>query len=244
MDIPEETTESILLHPMRRKIYSVICLSPCANFTRIAEFLNASGSTLSWHLKRLEFSGLIKSIKFSGRRIYVPTELRDEEAEEIIAIFENDIAKKIFLFVMNNPDTYPLDIARSIDPPIHHETVRYHLDRMRRVGLVEITKDAKIVRVREGERATELRKAGINTLSESFVNFLMDHLRNGCLYPEILEKNDSRLVLRIDCPDGDEIIFDLKLSQWNFMEVINKEKDDSLDEEIDDFENIISKKDS
>jgi hypothetical protein len=147
--------------------------------------------------------------------------LRDEIAEEIFAILDNEVAKKIFIYVLNHPNTYPLDIARNIDPPIHHETARYHLDRMRKVGLIEITKDAKIVRIKEGQRAIELKQTSLNHLKDSYVNFLINHLRTGCLYPEILVKNDQRLVLRIDCPDGNEIIMDLQLSEWNLVDFLS-----------------------
>ena len=142
-----DSPESILIHPTRRKIYELCVLSPGTNFSKIAEFLEIANSTISWHLKRLEESGLVKSIKISGKRIYVPVELRDDIAEEIYVTLDNDIARKIFVFILNNPDTYPLDIARNIG--IHHESVRYHLDRMKKLNLIEISKESKIVRVKQ-----------------------------------------------------------------------------------------------
>ncbi len=217
-----DSTESILIHPTRRKIYELCVMSPGTNFTKIAEFLKIANSTISWHLKRLEASGLVKSIKISGKRIYVPVELRNELAEEIYVILENEIARKIFIYILNNPETYPLDIARNIDPPIHHETVRYHLDRMKKVELVEIEKKSKMVRVKEGTQAIQLRRTSLNVLTDNYINFLTEFLKSDCLYPEIMEKTDQTLILRIDCPNGDEIIMDLRLSNWGLLDVIEQ----------------------
>lgn len=219
-----DSPESILIHPTRRKIYELCVLSPGTNFSKIAEFLEIANSTISWHLKRLEESGLVKSIKISGKRIYVPVELRDDIAEEIYVTLDNEIARKIFVFILNNPDTYPLDIARNIG--IHHESVRYHLDRMKKLNLIEISKESKIVRVKEGEKAIQLKKASLNILTDNYINFLTEFLKSDCLYPEITEKTDHRLTLRIDCPDGDEIIMDLRLSDWGLVNLIEQEKNE------------------
>ncbi|MHA1983240.1 MAG: winged helix-turn-helix transcriptional regulator [Candidatus Hodarchaeales archaeon] len=217
-----DSPESILMHPTRRRIYELCVMSPGTNFSKIAEFLEIANSTISWHLKRLEESGLVKSIKISGKRIYVPVELRDELAEEIYVILDNEIAKKIFVFILNNPDTYPLDIARNIG--IHHESVRYHLLRLEKLNLIKSTKKSKLVTIQVGERAIQLRKASLNVLTDNYINFLTEFLKSDCLYPEITEKTDHRLTLRIDCPDGDEIIMDLRLSDWGLLTLIEEEE--------------------
>ena len=164
---------------------------------------------------------MVKSIKFAGRRIFVPTVLRDEEAEEIVAILENEVAKSIFLHVLNNQDTYPLEIARSLG--IHHETVRYHLEAMQKVRLVDFNVVGKKKHVREGPKAKQLKKSSINIISDSFISFLLSHLRNECLYPEVVQKDEKRLPIRLECPGQDEIILDLQLGEWKLMDVLTEE---------------------
>ena len=56
-------SESILLNPLRRKLYSLIAQTPGSNLSKITNALNIASSTLNWHLKRLEKSGLLKSVK-------------------------------------------------------------------------------------------------------------------------------------------------------------------------------------
>ena len=88
----DENISTVLLHPLRRKIYSLVFQSPGSNFSKISDMLNTSSSTLAWHLKKLEESGYLKSLKFSGKRIYYPATLRTELAEEIIQILSNETA--------------------------------------------------------------------------------------------------------------------------------------------------------
>ena len=218
----DENVTSVLLHPLRRQIYSMVVQTPGANFSRISEILQTSNSTLLWHLKRLEKSGYLKSVKLSGKRVYYPASLRSERAEEIIQILSNDTAKKIFLFILNNPkdQCYPLNIARSLEPPIHHETVRYHIDRMEKAELVKISKEGKNVFIQPGEEAHKLKDTGNTMIKDEFVEYLLKNIKKDCLYPEVIEQTPDKLILRIDCPGGEEIILDLALSNWDFQDIL------------------------
>lgn len=224
--IDEESVSSVLLHPLRRQIYSMVVQTPGANFSKISDLLKTSNSTLLWHLNRLEKSGYLKSIKISGKRVYYPASLRSEVAEEIIQILSNETARKIFLFVINNPEKncYPLNIARNLVPPIHHETVRYHIDRLKHAGLVEVTKEGKNVFIKPGPEAFNLKKYSTAVLSEEFVQYLLQNIKDDCLFPEIVEQTDERLVIRIDCPGGEEVILDLALSDWGFQKILKEIK--------------------
>lgn len=221
--IDDESVSSVLLHPLRRKIYSMIVQTPGSNFSKISDLLQTSNSTLLWHLNRLEKSGYLKSIKIGGKRVYYPASLRTEVAEEIIQILNNETAQKIFLFVINNDEKvcYPLNIARSLDPPLHHETVRYHIDRLKHAGLVELSKEGKNVFIKPGPEAYRLKEHGTTIIRDEYVQYLLKNIKDDCLFPEILEQTEDRLVLRIDCPGGEEIVLDLSLSDWGFQKIFN-----------------------
>ena len=86
---------SLLLHPLRRKIYSILAENPGSYFFDLAKYLELPQGTLNWHLKRLEEDHLIKSLKYAGKRIYYPAGLRSAEAERIFAVLRPKTAKKI-----------------------------------------------------------------------------------------------------------------------------------------------------
>lgn len=218
------SSESILLNPLRRKIYSLVAQSPGSNFSKITNALEIASSTLNWHLKRLENSGLLKSTKIGNKRIYYPASLRTELAEEIIQVLSNETARNIFLYVINIPDEecYALNIARNLNPAIHHETVRYHLERMKKVNLIKEVKIGKTVYARPGSEAFRLKEHGMNVITDAYIEFLLKEFNDNCLYPEILIEESDRLVLRIDCLNGEEIIMDLMLSDWNFQKITDE----------------------
>ncbi len=207
----------MLLHPLRRKVYSLIVESPGSYFLKLINVLNTPQGTLSWHIKRLEKEGLIGSIKFGGKRVYFPMSLRSADAEKIFLALQNETAKKILLFVFNNPGQYQLQIAKGLSPPVHHDTVRYHLSRLEKLNLVCLERN-RMVRVFLGQAAELLQKGSLNVISDTYVNYLMEKLREGCLHPEIVMKTVDKLILRVECPQGEDMILNFKLSEWNFVD--------------------------
>jgi DNA-binding transcriptional ArsR family regulator len=215
---------SLLLHPLRRKIYSILAENPGSYFYDLAKYLELPQGTLNWHLKRLEEDQLIKSLKFAGKRIYYPSGLRSAEAERIFTVLRPNTAKKIFNFVLNNPGAFQSQIAQGIDPPVHHDTVRYHLNRLENVGLVETRRSGRTVQIFPGEVAENLQDGSLTAISDSYVRFLLEKLREGCLHPEIVLQSKKQLVLRIECPNGEDMILNLRMSEWEILSV-NEEKE-------------------
>lgn len=215
--LTEDKEISLLVHPLRRKIYSILAENPGSYFFDLAKYLELPQGTLNWHLKRLEEDHLIKSLKFAGKRIYYPAGLRSAEAERIFTVLRPDTAKKIFNFILNNPGAFQSQIAQGIDPPVHHDTVRYHLSRLEKVGLVKTQRSGRTVQIFPGEVAENLQDGSLTAISDSYVRFLLDKLREGCLHPEVVLQSKKQLVLRIECPDGEDMILNLKMSDWELL---------------------------
>ncbi len=215
--LTEDKEISLLVHPLRRKIYSILAENPGSYFFDLAKYLELPQGTLNWHLMRLEEDHLIKSLKFAGKRIYYPAGLRSAEAERIFTVLRPDTAKKIFNFILNNPGAFQSQIAQGIDPPVHHDTVRYHLSRLEKVGLVKTQRSGRTVQIFPGEVAENLQDGSLTAISDSYVRFLLDKLREGCLHPEVVLQSKKQLVLRIECPDGEDMILNLKMSDWELL---------------------------
>ncbi|MHA2111858.1 MAG: winged helix-turn-helix transcriptional regulator [Candidatus Hodarchaeales archaeon] len=225
MSFPADETESLslLLHPVRRKIYSILAENPGSYFFDLAKFLELPQGTLNWHLKRLEEDSLIKSIKYAGKRIYYPAGLRSAEAERIYTILRPPTASKIFTFVLNHPGAFQSQIAQGIKPPVHHDTVRYHLTRLEDVGLIETKRSGRTVQIYPGQVAEHLQNGSLTAISDSYVRFLLEKLREGCLHPEVVLQSRKQLVLRVECPDGEDMILNFKMSDWQLFAPIEDE---------------------
>ncbi|RLI69319.1 MAG: hypothetical protein DRO63_01065 [Candidatus Gerdarchaeota archaeon] len=200
------------MHPLRRELYQLVCETPGSYFYELVSALAAPQGTLSWHLRMLEKDGLIKSAKFGGKRLYFPKMLRSESAEKAYAILKNGTAAKVFDYIINNPGCYQTEIAGNLG--IHHDTVRHHISRLAEAQLIEIIRDGRTVRYYPGELGKELINGSLNVLSERYIQFLLEKLEEGCLTPEIVERDLKSISLRIECPSHEDIYMKIELGPW------------------------------
>ncbi|MCF2136469.1 MAG: winged helix-turn-helix transcriptional regulator [Candidatus Thorarchaeota archaeon] len=206
---------SLLLHPFRRDLYTVLCENPGTYLIELVNMLESPLGTLTWHLRILEREGLVKSIKFAGKRLYYPTMLRTKQAEMAFLTLRSDIAKKIFQYIVNHPSCYQEEMAEKLD--VHHDTVKWHVSRMEEIGLVRVEKEGRTKKHYLASLGEALLAGSLNTISETFVLFLIEKLKDVCLNPEIREKTPERVTIRIDCPDkGQDCFITIKLNEWQF----------------------------
>jgi predicted transcriptional regulator len=206
---------ALLLHPFRRDLYQVLCENPGTYLLELVEMLESPLGTLTWHLRILEREGLVKSIKFAGKRLYYPKMLRSREAEMAYLTMRSETAQKIFAFIVNNPSCYQEQMAENLG--VHHDTVRWHVTRMEEVGLCRVEKHGRKKKHYLDELGRALMEGSLNTISEAFVMFLLEKLEDGCLNPEIRESNEEQVTIRIDCPErGKDCFITIKLREWDF----------------------------
>ncbi|MFX0197353.1 MAG: winged helix-turn-helix transcriptional regulator [Candidatus Hodarchaeota archaeon] len=215
---------SLLLNPIRRRIYEVVCESPGIHFYRIASELATSQGTLDWHLRQLEKDGLLNSTKFWGKRIYFPRMLSNVESARALAALRSKTAQEIFRLVINTPGKNQQEIANVVG--VHHDTVRYHLTRFEGVGLVERYRDGREVRVFLGKLGDRLVSGSLELVSEHFVTFLVQKLKEGCLTPIVTSQDKDHVSLRVNCPDGENFEITITLAGWDFL-LSDEKKDDS-----------------
>ncbi|MFB0561776.1 MAG: winged helix-turn-helix transcriptional regulator [Candidatus Lokiarchaeia archaeon] len=212
---------TLLLHPVRREIYRMICEKPGTYFLEIASELATPPGTLSWHLRTLQKSGLIGSFKYGGKLVYYPKVLRDEEAEKAFFSLRSETAKNIFQHIVNNPGCHQREIAKNLG--VHHDTVRWHVGRMVETGLVDSERDGRKVRYTLGEMGKKLLEGSLNVISDAFVLFLMDNLTERCQNPEIIGKSSDKVTIRLDCPDlQEDCTLEIKLDKWEFTDIDNE----------------------
>lgn len=134
-----DDAERVLLNDMRRRIYEYILDNPGIHLREIARDLNISISTATWHLRILERANLIRSEKVGNKIIYIPTGMEKEDLMIALTI-NNENAKRIVEYLMNE-EAHARKIARDLNMNI--ETVRYHLKRLERAGVVVSKEDGK-----------------------------------------------------------------------------------------------------
>jgi len=212
----KEKRLTLLLHPLRREIYRLVCETPGLYFFELSSELTAPHGTVNWHLRKLEEANLIKSTKFGGKRVYFSRTLRSEDVEKAFVVLKHLTARKIFAYILNNEGCHQTQIARALG--IHHDTVRHHTSRMEKAVLLESFKDGRKTCYKLGEVGLKIQEESINTISNTYVAALMDILEENCLHPEIEEISKDQLTIRIECPGREDATFTISLSQWTFDE--------------------------
>jgi DNA-binding transcriptional ArsR family regulator len=191
----------------------------------LVDILESPLGTLTWHLRILEREGLVKSLKFAGKRLYYPKMLRSEEAEMAYVTLRSETAQKIFTFVVNNSGCYQEQIAENLD--VHHDTVRWHISRMQEVGLIHVERVGRKKKHYLADVGKHLLEGSLNTISEAYVMFIMEKLEDGCLNPEIKESSPEQILIRIDCPDkGKDCYIRVNLREWQFDFIDDDEEED------------------
>jgi DNA-binding transcriptional ArsR family regulator len=226
----KEKRMSLLMHPLRRNIYKLICESPGAYFFELASELSAPHGTLSWHLKMLGRAGLIQSMKFGGKRIYYPKVLRSAQVESAYVALKSETARKIFSYILNNEGCHQLEIADNLE--IHHDTVRWHASKLRKAGLIDVMREGRRIRYYVGDMGGKLVEGSLNLITESFIRFLCEKLEEDCLHPEVIEKTRDHVTLRIQCPRSQDIELAINLETWSFSEEEVEEVEEGEEGEV------------
>ncbi|MGY5871517.1 MAG: helix-turn-helix domain-containing protein [Candidatus Thorarchaeota archaeon] len=222
---------ALLLHPFRRELYQVLCSNPGTYLLELVDLLESPLGTLTWHLRILEREGLVKSIKFAGKRLYYPKMLRSQEAEMAYLTMRSDTAQKIFAFVVNNTGCYQEQMAENLG--VHHDTVRWHVSRMEDVGLIKVIREGRKKRHYLADLGEALLKGSLNTITEAYILFLMEKLEDGCLNPQIKETTTDHVTIRIDCPErGKDCFITINLTDWEFQLVDDEGNESDIDQEI------------
>ena len=212
----KEKRLTLLLHPLRRELYRLVCETPGVYFFELSSALTAPHGTINWHLRKLEEALLIKSTKFGGKRVYFSRTLRSEDVEKAFVVLKHSTARKVFAYILNNEGTHQTQIAKAIG--IHHDTVRHHTERMVIAKLIEKFNVGRKSCYKLAEVGLKLQEESINTISNTYVAALMDILEENCLHPEIEEVTKDHLTVRIECPGSTDATFTINLSQWTFDE--------------------------
>ncbi|HEX08713.1 MAG TPA: winged helix-turn-helix transcriptional regulator [Thermoplasmatales archaeon] len=131
------TPENVLSSEPRKKIYHYIEEYPGSHLREIARDLNMKPSNVSWHLRKLEQTNLIRSRRIGGKRVYYLVEGGIEARRIAIAesILKNRNAREILEYLRENPGKHLLEISRALD--LNHHTVKWHLKKLHLANLIE-----------------------------------------------------------------------------------------------------------
>lgn len=213
--MPREKRSALLMHPVRREIYKIVSESPGSYFFEIASALELPHGTVSWHLKKLEESELVDTMRFAGRRVFFSKALRSQEVEKAFVVLRSEATQEVFSYILNNPGCYQAEIAEALSN--HHDTIRHHIQRLKEAKLIISNRKGRTVHYDLGEVGKLILDSNTEVISKAYVEHLFARLEEECLTPEVMEYENSKITIKISCPGKDDAYFTINLQGWSFL---------------------------
>ncbi len=211
----KEKRSILLMHPVRRSIYRIVSETPGSYFFEIASTLDLPHGTVSWHLKKLATAGLIDTMRFAGRRVFFSKALRSEAVEKAFVVLKSKATQDVFTYVLNNNNCYQAEIAEALGH--HHDTVRHHVQRLKKAKLLDSVRRGRTVHYNLGEIGRLILNSNTEIISKAYVEYLFSRLKEECITPEVISYEGGKLTIRISCPGKEDAYLSIELKGWQFL---------------------------
>lgn len=129
--------EKILQNPVRARLYSEIETNPGIWYRELIRRLGISNGQVSFHLHRLETSGLVRSAKVRGRRRLMTND-SGEKVEPMVMSFRQ---RSILDFLSKNGGASQRGLSEELN--MGRSTVSYNLRVLNSLGLVEVVRQGR-----------------------------------------------------------------------------------------------------
>jgi len=139
------TRDELLDHEIRQRLYEQIEADPGIHLSELAREADVSWGTLLHHLRKLEEADLVYSEKENGKRcFFLPGQVSDEQ-RQILPALENDKARTIAEFYIENPSASQSEAADELG--YSAALVSYHLQKLEDAGVVTRERQGRQQRV-------------------------------------------------------------------------------------------------
>lgn len=170
------TANRILLELISRKrIYEHIQSVPGIHMRRLERELQIPLSTLDYHLRQLERSGLVLARKEGQKKAYFVRNTLDGRDQHYLYFLRHRTTRWILLDIMENPNTSLRQLTERL--PVGAPTISYHLKKLTRAEIIrpiwvgrrrsyQVVEPERLQRLFEQYRATFRRHSWDRTPTE------------------------------------------------------------------------------
>lgn len=120
----------ILVHPIRKRVYAMICDRPGIGYRQLQRAVPLANGTLEFHLARLERAGLVTLVSQGGRTCYCPAGRRAPATD----VPPSERQQRILEYLDRSPGASTLEVQDALR--IAQSTASYHLGTLRALGFV------------------------------------------------------------------------------------------------------------
>ncbi|MDX1611193.1 MAG: winged helix-turn-helix transcriptional regulator, partial [Candidatus Thermoplasmatota archaeon] len=130
------TRDETLENDTRRGIYELVEANPGLCIKDVADRVDVSYSTASYHLDRLVKTDYLVASEEGNKVLYYKNGGSFSPAErDLVPILKNPECMAVFEVILENPWCYRAEVAKALG--VSHTTVNWHLKRLTKANLVE-----------------------------------------------------------------------------------------------------------
>jgi DNA-binding transcriptional ArsR family regulator len=185
---------SLLMNSLRQKLFKYLCEFPCSSLSTIARDLKISITTINWHLSLMVDRKLLSEVKLSGKRLFYPTNMVDEDVIPFLILLADPKIHDIFLKIRESPGTLQKDISNDLG--MSHQSIITFSNRLKEVELISIVKDGKYTRYYPTTKILELERDHRKNLKE-FRKWIIKSFKFDGVNPKIIRVTDQQLFIQI-----------------------------------------------
>jgi predicted transcriptional regulator len=149
--------EEALENDLRRQILEVVREEPGICAGAVADRVGAAWGTALYHLRALEETDYVSSLKHGRHRRYFERGGTPVDDKEALAVLQNDTTAEVHEVVRSQPGLCQSEIADEVG--LTPQALAWHLNRLRDAGLVEKERDGRSVRYSAAAEGRVARQA-------------------------------------------------------------------------------------
>jgi DNA-binding MarR family transcriptional regulator len=185
---------SLLMNPVRRRLFEYLCLRPCSHLSEISAALGISPNTAKWHLDKLR-TGRVVAMKTSGRRIlYYPIGLIPSNSLEVFGLLNEKKMRSLYVHLVDHPGSTQSNLAKSLK--MSNQTVTRSTQKLERLGLMSKIQDGVYTRYFPSDFML-VKKEENFTRAKSFQKNVLKRLTSEGLKPKVVRRTDDILIAEI-----------------------------------------------
>lgn len=185
---------SVLMNPVRQKLLSLLCKHPGASLGTISSKSDIPESTAAWHLRQLIESGYVGKERIRNRVTYFPAGLVDPNEIGLLGLLNNDIAKQLFLAILDSPGLSQRELARMLDKS--DQSVQRLVRQLETYQLVSRTTDGRFARYFPSDGLKRAKDRNYQRERE-FGKDILRKLEADGLKPNLLRQSETEMMVEI-----------------------------------------------
>jgi len=194
---------TLMMNPVRRKIFSEMCRRPCISINDLARAIGTSRANANWHIERLVSANLLSKRKVGKRWVVYPSNLLEDEDIPILSLMSRSGMSRIFIHIRREPDLSQGELSKALRMP--RQLLAWHLADLVKVGLVETVKDGRYRRYRTTSLFDERAKRH-GRKAKAFRSELMKNLRKDGARPVVVKSLARAILIRLRSGKGTSVL--------------------------------------